>query len=275
MLSRTVYFFGAASDLPSTFFCFCNTCLFITFRTSSGVDGPNIMLLYSRMASKFIRYTSIVLDDSSRVFSCRSCSQAVPVILHEPLQFWDMWTRNSFTRSPNLNAESCRACDRGQSLQWCTPPQFRGCSPAVGLIVALSIWPGWIAAPDRHCSLKFMDLNYEIPLFEGERVRVTFRNHARRGRPSVPRPPDPDVALIEQFRAADVECPWFWSFVNGVQRTMPNRFKMLPKELWWKWMLANVIKTKKSLEGKQSHMICKRELCNCDYYMNFVSSQNA
>ena len=27
------------------FFCFCNTCLFVTFRTSFGVVGPNIFLL--------------------------------------------------------------------------------------------------------------------------------------------------------------------------------------------------------------------------------------
>ena len=45
---------------PAHFFCFCNTCLFVTFRTSFGVAGPNIILIYSGMASKFIRYSNIV-----------------------------------------------------------------------------------------------------------------------------------------------------------------------------------------------------------------------
>ena len=52
---RTI-FNDAAFDLPSTFFLFCNTCLFVTFRTSFGVPGPNIILLYNGMASKSIRY---------------------------------------------------------------------------------------------------------------------------------------------------------------------------------------------------------------------------
>ena len=49
-------FIGAAYDLPIRFFYFCNTCLFVTFRTSFGVAGPNIILLYSNMASKSVRY---------------------------------------------------------------------------------------------------------------------------------------------------------------------------------------------------------------------------
>ena len=58
MLSRIVYIFiGAASVLPSTFFCCRNMCLFVTFRTSFGIAGPNIILLYSGMDSKSIRYT--------------------------------------------------------------------------------------------------------------------------------------------------------------------------------------------------------------------------
>ena len=36
------------------FFCFCNTCLFVSFGTSLGVAGPNIILLYSGMVSKSI-----------------------------------------------------------------------------------------------------------------------------------------------------------------------------------------------------------------------------
>ena len=55
MLSRTVHFFGADFDLPGTFFCFCSTCLFVTFRTSFDVADRNIILLYSGMASKFFR----------------------------------------------------------------------------------------------------------------------------------------------------------------------------------------------------------------------------
>ena len=57
MLARTVHFYGPAFDLPSTFFYFCNTCLFVTFRISSGVACPNIILLHSGMASKSIRYS--------------------------------------------------------------------------------------------------------------------------------------------------------------------------------------------------------------------------
>ena len=52
-------FCDAAFDLPSTFFCLCNTRLFVTFRTSSGVAGPNIILLYIGMVSKSIRYSGI------------------------------------------------------------------------------------------------------------------------------------------------------------------------------------------------------------------------
>ena len=37
----SVYFYGAAFDLPS------NTYLLVTFRTSFGVTGANIILLYS------------------------------------------------------------------------------------------------------------------------------------------------------------------------------------------------------------------------------------
>ena len=51
------FFIGATFDLPSTIFCFCNTCLFVTFRTYFGVAGPNIILLYNGMASKSIRYS--------------------------------------------------------------------------------------------------------------------------------------------------------------------------------------------------------------------------
>ena len=52
-------FYCATSDLPTTFFCFCNTCLFVTFRTSLGVAGSNIILLYSGcMASKSICYST-------------------------------------------------------------------------------------------------------------------------------------------------------------------------------------------------------------------------
>ena len=50
-------FYDAAFDLPSTFFCFFITCLFVTFRTSSDVADRNMFLLYSGMASKSIRYT--------------------------------------------------------------------------------------------------------------------------------------------------------------------------------------------------------------------------
>ena len=52
-VTNRIFFIGTASDLPSTFFCFCNTCSFVTFRTSFGVAGSNIILLYSGMASKF------------------------------------------------------------------------------------------------------------------------------------------------------------------------------------------------------------------------------
>ena len=41
---------------PVHFFCFCNTCIFVKFRTSFGVAIPNIILLYIGMASKSIRY---------------------------------------------------------------------------------------------------------------------------------------------------------------------------------------------------------------------------
>ena len=58
MLTRTVHFYSTASDLPSTFFCFCNTCLFVTFLTSFGVASPNIILLYNGMALKSLSYKS-------------------------------------------------------------------------------------------------------------------------------------------------------------------------------------------------------------------------
>ena len=44
---------------PAHFFCFCNTCLFVTFRTSFCVADLNIILLYSGIASKSISYTFI------------------------------------------------------------------------------------------------------------------------------------------------------------------------------------------------------------------------
>ena len=62
MLTNRIFFIGIASDLPSTFFCFCNTCLFVTFRTSFGVAGPNIILLCSEMASKSMRYNNMTLN---------------------------------------------------------------------------------------------------------------------------------------------------------------------------------------------------------------------
>ena len=52
VVTKRILFIGTASDLPNTFFCFCNTCSFVTFRTSFSVAGPNIILLYSGMASK-------------------------------------------------------------------------------------------------------------------------------------------------------------------------------------------------------------------------------
>ena len=45
--------------ISTHFFCFCHTCFFITFRTYLGVVAPNIILLYSGMASKSIRYEVI------------------------------------------------------------------------------------------------------------------------------------------------------------------------------------------------------------------------
>ena len=32
-VTNRIFFISAAFDLPSIFFCFCNTCLFVTFRT--------------------------------------------------------------------------------------------------------------------------------------------------------------------------------------------------------------------------------------------------
>ena len=62
MLSRTAFFIGTVRDLPGTFFCFCNMCLFVPFRTSFGVAGPNIILLCSEMASKSMRYNNMTLN---------------------------------------------------------------------------------------------------------------------------------------------------------------------------------------------------------------------
>ena len=42
------FFMAPLLVFQAHFFCFCNTCLFVTFRTSSDVVGPNIILLYSR-----------------------------------------------------------------------------------------------------------------------------------------------------------------------------------------------------------------------------------
>ena len=56
MLARTIHFLLAPFLIfPAHFFCFCNTWLFVTFRTSFGVADPNIILLYSGMGSKSIR----------------------------------------------------------------------------------------------------------------------------------------------------------------------------------------------------------------------------
>ena len=66
MLSLTVHFYWHRFCLPSTFFCFCNTCSFVTCRTSFGVADPNIILLYSGVASstivaRFLIYRAVVL----------------------------------------------------------------------------------------------------------------------------------------------------------------------------------------------------------------------
>ena len=66
-------FCDAAFDLPSTFFCFCNTCLFVTFRTFSSVADRNIILLYSGMVSKSIRYKVILnLTVKERILNPKS-----------------------------------------------------------------------------------------------------------------------------------------------------------------------------------------------------------
>ena len=57
MLSRTVHFVTPLLIFQAHFFCFCHTCLFVTFRTTFDVAGPNIILFYSGMASKSIRYS--------------------------------------------------------------------------------------------------------------------------------------------------------------------------------------------------------------------------
>ena len=55
--SCTVYFLLTPLLIFPHICCFCNTCSFVTFRTSVGVAGLDIILLYSEMASMSIRYT--------------------------------------------------------------------------------------------------------------------------------------------------------------------------------------------------------------------------
>ena len=45
-LARPYIFMALLSIFPAHFFYFCNTCLFVTFRTSSGVAGPNMYNFY-------------------------------------------------------------------------------------------------------------------------------------------------------------------------------------------------------------------------------------
>ena len=69
------------------FFCLCNTCLFVTFGTSSNVSGPNIIQLYSSMASKSIRYSN-----SETKNWCLASGGRLLVIVTEPLH-WNRFER--------------------------------------------------------------------------------------------------------------------------------------------------------------------------------------
>ena len=69
--TRTVRFYGTALIFQVNFFCFCNTRLFVTSRTSFDVAGPNIILLCNDMGLKSIRYTTLPLSSIFRYTEMR------------------------------------------------------------------------------------------------------------------------------------------------------------------------------------------------------------
>ena len=65
-------FCDVALIFQAQIFRFCNTCLFVTSRTSFGVAGPNIILLYSGMASNSVDCTTFTMHKENWSFFCNN-----------------------------------------------------------------------------------------------------------------------------------------------------------------------------------------------------------